>query len=145
MIFLSPLSQYATEWFTGVFHNATGVHIILLRIPVEDILESREQVDEYIANLQSVSKEKIDILENSFYSNGFEEESITTKIIRLKSKIRVASVIQEKLRKNAYDFIVVPKYKLNRSQEFLFGDTTIQLVREAGYPVLSVANEPSQS
>lgn len=141
-----PLSQYATEWFTGVFGSAPGVHVTLLWISVEDvedILESREQVDEYIANLQSVSKEKIGILEHSFYANGFKEESVTTKIIRLKSKIRVANVIQEELTKNTYDFIVVPKYKLNRSQEFLFGDTAIQLVREAGYPVLTVANEPS--
>jgi len=142
-----PLSQFASEWYVNFFGEYREVCITLLWISietVEDILESQEQVGDYIKNLESVSSEKIKMITNTFVSSGYPEENINTKIIRITSKVRLASVIQKELEDNSYDFVVIPKYKLSRSQEFLFGDTAIQLIREAGYPVLTVAGDSSE-
>ncbi|MBU2649121.1 universal stress protein [bacterium] len=139
-----PLSQFASEWFVNFFGDHQGISITLLWISsenVEDILESKEQVDDYLEKQKTVSQDKIRLLENTFLASGYPKENIHTKIVRLESKVRLASIIKEELHNSSYDFVVIPKYKLSRSQEFLFGDTAIQLIREAGYPVLTVASD----
>ena len=141
-----PLTQFTSEWFVNYFGGDPDINVTLLWISlenVEDIMESSEQVQEHLENLQITTREKLKILENTFINEGYPEKNINTKVIRLKNKTRLANVIQRELKSGLYDFVLIPKHKLSRSQEFLFGDTAIQLIRESGYPVLTVASEPS--
>jgi hypothetical protein len=137
-----PLSRFTSEWFVNHFGGNLNITITILWISledVEDILESKQQVEEYIANLQIMSREKLDNLKETFINAGYSDDRIITKIIKLKDKVRLSSIIQQELSSGTYDFVLIPKYKMSRSQEFLFGDTAIQLIRESGHPVLTVA------
>lgn len=137
-----PLSRYTSEWFVNYFGAEQDISITLLWISmedVEDIMESQDEVKAHIENLQKTAKEKLTTVESTFVNAGYSGDKINTKVIKLKNKVRLANVIQEELYSGSYDFVLIPKYKLSRSQEFLFGDTAIQLIRESGYPVLTVA------
>lgn len=137
-----PLSQFTCEWFVNYFGGGLNIDLTILWISVEnvdDILESKAQVNEYINNLENKTKENLFHLTETLLKAGYSPDHIHTKIIKLKDKVRLSSVIQEELFAGGYDFMLIPKYKMSRSQEFLFGDTAIQLIRESGYPVLTVA------
>ncbi|MDW7772872.1 MAG: universal stress protein [Desulfobulbaceae bacterium] len=46
--------------------------------------------------------------------------------------------ILEEVKAGGHDLVLLPKHEKTHTQEFMFGDTAIQVLRKASVPVLSV-------
>jgi len=54
------------------------------------------------------------------------------------SDTKATEVILKELKDNNYAGIIIGKHPMTRAQEFLFGSTTVTLVREAPVNIISV-------
>jgi hypothetical protein len=137
----NPSSQFTSKWFADYFQGSKDISITLLWISVEnvdDIFEHNEKTESYIKDLREISEVKRTEVRHELINAGYIGEKIEDKIITLKEKIKISTIIEEELSTGLYDFVLLPKHKMTKGQEFLFGDIVVQLIRDANVPVLSV-------
>lgn len=67
-----------------------------------------------------------------------EEKNIERVVTTVIEKVPISDKIVEYLNEHAFDFFLLCKHNKKKSEEFLFGDTAIQVLRKTTVPVLIV-------
>ena len=67
-----------------------------------------------------------------------EETSIETVVTTVNEKVPISDKIIEYLSEHEFDFLLLCKHNKKKSEEFLFGDTAIQVLRKTTIPLLIV-------
>ena len=68
---------------------------------------------------------------------GFQAGSVTAKVLKLEKESIAASILEEQQNLH-YDTIVVGCSKMSKTEELLFGNVAVKLVRDSDCPVVSV-------
>ena len=130
------LAKYVVDTFTR--QNGMTVTLLgLIREPSEDQFANHEQFLH-----ASVEKEGhiISLVQNAYemlIAGGFPEEVVTTNIVKFQQGSVVAKILQER-EKRRYDTIVIGGRKMSKSEEFMFGNSAIKLIREAPCSLVTV-------
>ena len=136
----SSLSLGAAKWFVGNRYNLSEMSIVLLMVST---LNREEMLVDAIAGKQP--REKDQVLEQSFINirqvlleGGMEEKDIERVVMTVAEKVPISDKIIEYLSEHQFDFLLLCKHNKKKSEEFLFGDTAIQVLRKTTIPVLIV-------
>jgi nucleotide-binding universal stress UspA family protein len=97
---------------------------------------NEEAQNQRIENLSRVKK--------ILLKEGMAEDKIQFKISDCDGESRISEKILEELKSARYDTVFVAKHDVTRVQEFLFGDTTINLVRKSPVPVFVARGQPDK-
>ncbi len=135
----SPLSLSAAQWFVKRYWRK-GLSFVLLSVRSDS---NEERAAEKVSGeSSSESKESdnplLDQITHALTGQGVREKDIQRISIILKEKIPISSKIMEFAKEYKADTILLCKHNKKKSEEFLFGDTAIQLVRKTNIPVVVV-------
>ncbi len=138
----TPASLYAANYFVNIFGKVPDVGITLLWLfahgQEDDFFESIEEAACYVREEfykgQDILRRAKDIL----LTGGIPESNIQEEIVAVDKKAKISNRILEEVRKGSYDTIVIGKHSRSKAQEFLFGSTTIELVRDNLINVVAV-------
>lgn len=136
----SSLSLGTANWFVGKRYNLSNMSIVLLMVSTQD---REEMLADTMAGKQQREKEQA--LEQSFadirqvlLEGGMEEKDIESVVTTVTEKIPISDKIIEYLSEHEFDYLLLCKHNKKKSEEFLFGDTAIQVLRKTTIPVLIV-------
>ncbi len=142
----TQLSKATVEWFSDfIGHGITT--LALFGVYSEEESEkypSQKQIEEHVAQLKIEKKLYLENIKEEFVEKGVASETISIKSVSRRGKASVSDKILDELKNGSYDLILLPKHNKTKAQEFLFGDTAIQLLRKAPIPVLSVKGGPEE-
>ena len=135
----TQLCLSTAEWYVKRYWRR-GLSFILLSV----LADSKEETE--AARGAGTSHSKSQERDNSMLDNirrvlngqGVKDENIKAVSVTLKEKVPVSSKIMEFATKYKADTILLCKHNKKKSEEFLFGDTAIQLVRKTDIPVVVV-------
>ena len=137
----SPATIFTAKWFTDSFLSNKEMIINIIWIShedKEDVFESSEKANQHVSETIKTMESLLEEVQELFITAGLPAENIRTKKITVKEKVRTSDKICEEINSSSYDVILLSKYKMTKSQEFLLGDTAIHVLRNSGIPVLSV-------
>lgn len=142
----SPLSLGAAKWF-GNRHDLSRMSVVLLTVSSAD---REEKFADTLAGNQTPDKEQA--LERSrteirqaLVECGMDEKNLATESITVTERVPISDRINEYLNEHAFDFLLICKHNKKKSEEFLFGDTAIQVLRKTSVPVLVVKGIEEQA
>lgn len=138
-------SLYATDYFATTLGQLPDTEITLLNVIAKgdiDAFESAQEAllhdsDQYWHGTVALAKAKEILIEN-----GVPEPNIQQRSVARDGGTKTTDVILKELGENNYDGIIIGKHPMTKPQEFLFGSTTITLVREAPVNIISVKMPP---
>ncbi|MDW7772645.1 MAG: universal stress protein [Desulfobulbaceae bacterium] len=136
----TQLSSAAAEWFISFFADRT-MSVCLLSIYNEDETDSfptEESAREHVSHIKTESRQHVENIRQKLISNGFEAAKIVTKQMPITGNSSISDKILDEVKEGGYDLVLLPKHPKTHTQEFMFGDTAIQVMRKASVPVLSV-------
>lgn len=114
--------------------------IVLLMVST---LNREEMLADTMAGKQQ--REKEEVLEQSFTDirqvlreGGIPEKDLERVVTTVTEKVPISDKIIEYLSEHQFDFLLLCKHNKKKSEEFLFGDTAIQVLRKTTIPVLIV-------
>lgn len=135
----TPLSLSTAEWFVRRYWRK-GLSFVLLSVTTDSKEERR--AGRASGESQSESNEGDNSLlvqiNRVLNGQGVRDEDIQTVSVALNEKIPISSKIIEFAANYKADTILLCKHNKKKSEEFLFGDTAIQLVRKTDIPVVVV-------
>ena len=136
----SYLSLATAEWFIGKRYNLSKMSIVLLMVSVQD---REEMLADTMAGSQNSEKEQpLELsalrIKNILLEGGIEEKNLETVVLTVTEKIPVSDKIIEYLGEHEFDLLLLCKHNKKKSEEFLFGDTAIQVLRKTNIPLLIV-------
>jgi nucleotide-binding universal stress UspA family protein len=70
-------------------------------------------------------------------AGGFPDEVVNTNIVKFQQGSVAAKILQER-EKGRYDTIVIGGRQMSKSEEFMFGNSAIKLIREAPCSLVTV-------
>ncbi|KJS01490.1 MAG: hypothetical protein VR65_08735 [Desulfobulbaceae bacterium BRH_c16a] len=135
----SSLSLGTAKWFVGK-HNLSKMSIVLLMVATQD---REEMLADTMADKQQREREQarkqsfIDIRQ-VLIEGGIPEKNIETVVTTVNEKVPISDKIIEYLSEHEFDFLLLCKHNKRKSEEFLFGDTAIQVLRKTTTPLLIV-------
>ncbi|EKD39491.1 MAG: UspA protein [uncultured bacterium] len=136
----SYLSLATAEWFIGKRYNLFKMSMVLLMVSTQD----REEMlaDTMAGSQNSVKEQPLELsalrIKNIFLEGGIEEKNLETVVLTVTEKIPVSDKIIEYLGEHEFDLLLLCKHNKKKSEEFLFGDTAIQVLRKTNIPLLIV-------
>jgi nucleotide-binding universal stress UspA family protein len=135
----TPLSLSAAEWFANRSWVA-DLSFVLLAV----FTDSREEITAAqkvgrpgASKDEDVRKMTHDI-KILLSEKGVPDGNIETVSRSMNEKIPVSTKVLEYANKHDVDVILICKHNKKKSEEFLFGDTAIQVVRKTTIPVMVV-------
>jgi len=132
----SKAAQYVVETFAR--HNDMSITVLgLIREPSSDLFANPEEYAKARSDNESTISALVDDAKTDLLEGGFTAESVTTKIVNL-DKESIAARILEEQRNLHYGTIVVGCPRMSKTEEFLFGNVAVKLVRDSDCPVVSV-------
>lgn len=147
----SPLSIDAAKWFSHHSHryDMSRMSIVLLTVSGHN----REEIlADTLAGKQFVEREEMEALKRSLVDirqilieEGIDEKNIETIAKTTAEKVPISDKIIECSTEHEFDFILLCKHNKSKSEEFLFGDTAIQVLRKATVPVLAIKGIEEQT
>jgi nucleotide-binding universal stress UspA family protein len=143
----TPFSLYAANYFARIFGKAPDVGVTLMWVFTRqdtDFFESSEAASSYNREEYRTGERILEQAKEVLIGGGIAERNIQVKVSAADKKSRASDKILEEVRKGAYDTIVVGKHPGTKAQEFLFGSTTINLVRGAPISVIAVKMPPGE-
>lgn len=136
----SSLSLGTAKWFVGKRNNLSEMSIVLLMVST---LNREEMLADTMAGKQQREKEQA--LKQSFMDikqvlieGGISEKNIETVVTTVTGMVPISDKIIEYLSEHEFDFLLLCKHNKKKSEEFLFGDTAIQVLRKTTIPLLIV-------
>ena len=135
----SSLSLGTAKWFVGKY-NLSKMSIVLLMVSTQD---REEMLADTMAGKQQREKEQaqkqslIDIRQ-VLIEGGIPEKNIATVVTTVTERVPISDKIIEYLSEHEFDFLLLCKHNKKKSEEFLFGDTAIQVLRKTATPLLIV-------
>lgn len=134
------LSASSVEWFVSLF-GVSSVNITLMCVYSENQNEkfpSLSLAGEHISQLKDVVALCLEGIRKKLINKGIASDRIVIKTVPIKEKVPVSDMILEELNGGQYDLAILAKHEMTKAQEFIFGDTAVQLLRKSSFPVLSV-------
>lgn len=150
ILFYADTTQLATaaaEWFMNTFgHTVTALTILsVYRSDESEQFSTEKEAEEYVSQRKKETDTHREHIENAFISKGIAAGKITNKSVTTEGKTAISDKILDELKTGSYDLVLLPKHDKTHAQEFLFGDTAVQLLRKASVPILSVKGSPGES
>lgn len=99
---------------------------------------NQREAQEYVSQREKETEVYTENIRKEFINKGIAPDKITIKSVATKGKASISDKILDELKTVSYDLVLLPKHDKTHAQEFLFGDTAVQLLRKASIPVLSV-------
>jgi nucleotide-binding universal stress UspA family protein len=122
------------------FVKDSGMHITifgLIREPSEDLFSNQKELDKVRTDNESSVLHLVQEAQEILVTGGFPAETIETKTVRIQKGSLAGNIIEEQQRSH-YDTIVVGGARMSKTEEFLFGNVAVKLVRESDCPVLTI-------
>lgn len=94
---------------------------------------------DYKKGARNLGIENLHRVKGILLKKGVEESKIELKTVDCDEKSLVSDQILEELKSGRYDTVLVSKHDVTRTQEFFFGDATINLIRKSPVPAVLVA------
>jgi len=136
----SPNVLKAAKYVANTFAGQKGTTVTVLGIvrePSFDLFNKREEWENAKKESQSEISDLTKQTKNILIEGGLPKESFQIKTSHI-SKESIALRIMEEQKQFDYDTIVIGGTKMSKAQEFLFGNVSVKLVREAGCPIITV-------
>jgi len=129
-------AQYAANTYAR--SDRTAVTIMgFIREPSVDIFADSEEHAKAKADMASNVQDLVGKAEETLRQKGVPADMIKTSTLTLQRESVAARILEEQ-RRSHYDTIVVGGSKMSKTEEFLFGNVAVKLVREADCPVVTV-------
>jgi nucleotide-binding universal stress UspA family protein len=96
-----------------------------------------ELASDYLDN-KTVS---LSALKKAITQIGFTAERIEVKFVESTKKEPLSKVILKEALNSKCKFLLIGKHNLSKAQEFLFGDTAINIIRKSPIPVIVVTSD----
>jgi nucleotide-binding universal stress UspA family protein len=130
------LAKYVVDTFAK--QNSMTVTLLgLIREPSEDQFSNHEQCLHARAENEGHIISLVRNAHEMLIAGGFLEEVVTTNIVKFQQGSVATKILQE-LEKGRYDTIVIGGRKMSKSEEFMFGNSAIKLIREAPCSLVTV-------
>lgn len=141
----TPLSLSAAEWFSNRTWVA-GLSLVLLAVSTR----SREEITaDQMAGRTEIDSEEgtskmVHEIHGIFTKQGVNADDIRIVSASINEKVPISTKVIEYAEKHDVDVILLCKHNKKKSEEFLFGDTAIQVVRKTSKPVMIVKGVEDQ-
>lgn len=138
-------SILTAEWFSKSFVKNPEAFVTLFWVSKSSADNNSEPSLKNDGHEKKVMQRGIDNLhrvKKILIKAGAEEDKIQIKIVDCDTESKVSDKILEELNSGQYDTVLVSKHEVTKTQEFIFGDTTLSLIRKSPVPVL-VAKGPA--
>ena len=135
----TPLSLSAAEWFANRSW-VVDLSFVLLAVFTdsrEEITAAQKSGRPEASNDENV-KEMTHNIQLLLSEKGVPDGHIETVSTSMNEKFPVSTKVLEYANKHDVDVILICKHNKKKSEEFLFGDTAIQVVRKTTIPVMVV-------
>ena len=134
----TPLSLSAAQWFGNRF-DLSKMSVVLLTVSNMN----REEIAADKINGQHIPEKGQPLkplfdIKNTFIESGVKKDNIETITTTISERVPISGKIVEYSQEQAFDMIVLCKHNKKKSEEFLFGDTALQVLRKITIPVLVV-------
>ena len=129
-------AQYVADNFSANPRIAVSI-VGFVREPSAELFSGPEEHagarESMEANIRKLVQDSRDALVN----RGFSPDAVKTAVFKLQKESIVARILEEQ-KKSQYDTIVVGGTKMSKTEEFILGNKSVKLVREADCPVITV-------
>ncbi len=135
----TPLSLSTAQWF-GTHFNSLEISLTLFSIYTKEGEENAKPAKKLLPtpfSKDSIEK-RLHEIEYVLINNGFLPEKIVFHIVPRPPMKLISEIVVEVAAQKGCNLMLLPKHEKTKSEEFLFGDTAIQLLRKASIPVLAV-------
>jgi len=142
----TQLASATAEWFTAAFGPAVAALTILSVYNTDESekFSTEKEAEKFVSQREKETEASLEHIKNEFSSKGIAADKITIKSVTMKGKAVISDKILEELNTENYDMVLLPKHDKTHAQEFLFGDTAVQLLRKASIPILAVKGSPGE-
>ncbi len=123
-----------------LFRAGDGPALTLMGLvpkPSGDFFEDRKEREAVEREVVEAVEKALDAASTVLASHGLDRSGLERKTVRLSGR-SLSDVILEEQQREGHDMIVVGGTKMSKSEEFLFGNVAVRLVRAAPCPVLTV-------
>lgn len=131
----SPISLNCASWLANNHLNNNQCNLRILYGP--SYANPGESASDYLKN-KTVS---LTALKKAITRIGFTAERIEVKFVEPTKKEPLSKVILREALNSNCKFLLIGKHNLSKAQEFLFGDTAINIIRKSPIPVIVVTSE----
>jgi nucleotide-binding universal stress UspA family protein len=136
----TPASLYAAQYLARLVRGGMDSFITILWVfkpKGKDYFESSSEVTAYNSELYLQQKDYLLQAKEVLLEAGVPQNCIATKTATIKNK-SAADVIMDEVESGGYEAVVITKHPMTKKEEFIFGSTTIRLVRKAKSNVIAV-------
>ena len=133
----TPLSEGAAEWLAN-HYVLVDKSITLLSVATKDreeVTAERLSGQEELDECQELTPE-LENIKAILMSRGIDKSEIETVCLHKAERAPISEKISRYAQEHGFDLVLVCKHEKKKSEEFLFGDTAIQLVRNTTIPLL---------
>ena len=132
-------SILSAEWFSKSFVKNPEAFVTLIwvsKASTDNHSEPSLKNDGHEKKVMQRGLDNLYRIKEILIERGAEEGKIQIKILNCDAESRVSDKILEELNRGQYDTVLVSKHDVTKTQEFIFGDTTLNLIRKSPVPVL---------
>ncbi len=136
----SPNAIKLAKYVVDTFAKQNGMTVTLLgliREPSEDQFSNHEQCLYARAEQEGHIIGLVRHAHEMLIAGGFPDEVVNTNIVKFQQGSVAAKILQER-EKGRYDTIVIGGRQMSKSEEFMFGNSAIKLIREAPCSLVTV-------
>jgi hypothetical protein len=133
----SPISINCASWLAANHLNNNQCNLRILYGP--SYAKPGETDSDFLKN-KTVS---LSALKNAVTQIGFPTEHIEIMFVNPSKKEPLSQIIINEALHSNCKFLLIGKHNLSKAQEFLFGDTAINIIRKSPIPVIVVTSERS--
>jgi nucleotide-binding universal stress UspA family protein len=129
-------AQYVAENFSRKEQLVVTI-MGFVREPSGDLFSNPEDHDKAKADIEANVTSLVGDAQDVLLRSGLPADGVRTGILKLEKESIVAMILEEQ-KNSHYDTVVVGGTKMSKTEEFLFGNMAVKLVREADCPVITV-------
>lgn len=135
----TPSSMITAEWFSKFFLKDPKISVTLIWVSkanLGDNFENSPEDAKYKKGIKHKGLQNLQRIKEILLKGGAKEGNIHIKIADCDIEQSVSDKILEELNSGQYDTVLVSKHDVTKTQEFFFGDTTLNLIRKSPIPIL---------
>jgi nucleotide-binding universal stress UspA family protein len=124
----SAISHTIIDYLINIGFDPGNVDITLLHVFRKPSSEEELMGKKFAKERLPKIKKFLDQTRKKLIDNGFFEDQISIKIITEQYSSITEGIIDQ-FKKNHYEMVMIGRKKMSKSEEFVFGDISIKLVR----------------
>jgi nucleotide-binding universal stress UspA family protein len=128
--------QYVVDNFTR-HENMTVAILGFIREPSGDFFANADEYEKARADNERTVTGLVEDAQRTLIEGGFPDKTITVKTITIQKESIAAKILEEQ-QLSPCDTIVVAGAKMSKTEEFIFGNVAVKLVRESDCSVVTV-------